>query len=336
MSGQYDVIIVGAGAAGLTAAIYTARRGLSTLILSQDIGGQAATTSAIENYPGIDVADGFALMMTFRAQAEKYGATVVLEEVTALATVDAGFTVTTAKQNYRSRTLILAQGLTHRHLNVPGEERYIGKGVSYCATCDAPLFKGKEVVVVGGGNSAMDAALLLAKFCPRVTIVTVNGEFRGERVLIDRMNAAPTITQIVQGKSVSIEGHDALTGITIAVAGQQRTVAAQGVFVEVGYTVNPKLMAHVAPLDERNQVVINPQTNGTSVPGLFAAGDVTNIIHKQIVISAGEGAKAALGVDQYLQSLGARPVSGNTDWALGTPRHHEKPDQHPTLHKLND
>lgn len=334
MSDGFDVIIVGGGAAGLTAALYCARRGLSTLVLSQDIGGQAATTGGIENYPGIDLADGFTLMMTFKAQAEKYGAKVRLDEVTSVDKIDDGFRVGTPRGSFESSVVILAHGLTHKHLDVPGEERLMGKGVSYCATCDAPLYKGKNVVVIGGGNSAMDAALLLAKFCPQVTIATVNGEFRGERVLIDRMKDTPAITMLTKAKTKELLGTTTVEGVVIDVDGITQTIPAQGVFVEIGYTVNPKLVRELTPLDRRNQIIVDPATNGTSVPGLFAAGDVTQILHKQIVISAGEGARAALSVDQYLQSLGRKPRTGNTDWGVTTPLHHEKPDIHPQPPKV--
>lgn len=328
MSDNHDLIIVGAGPAGLTAALYAARRGLRTLVLSQDIGGQAATTGTIENYPGVALTDGLELMMSFKRQAESYGATVQLEEVIALQHTDDGFTVTTTNGTYTSTALILAQGLSHKHLNVPGEEKFIGHGVSYCATCDAPLFKGKNTVVIGGGNSAMDAAILLSKFSPQVTIVTVNAEFRGERVLIERMSAVPNIRQITSATTKQIEGDDLLTGVTITKDEQDETILAAGVFVEIGYTVNPALMANLVPLDQRNQIVVDPLTNGTSVPGLFAAGDVTTIRQKQVVISAGEGAKAALGVDGYLQSLGRKPKTGNIDWGISAPFHHEQGSTH--------
>lgn len=324
MEAHADVIIVGAGAAGLSAALYAARRGLTTLVLSQDIGGQAATTANVENYPGIDQTDGLELMMTFKAQAEKYGARVTLEEVQAINKIETGFSVTTTARTYEATALILAQGLTHKHLNIPGEDKFNGRGVSYCATCDAPLFKGQAIAVIGGGNAAMDATLLLAKFCPQVTIATVNAEFRGERVLIERMNASPTIQQITKATIKEILGDQTLSGVVIEVAGQSQTIPVGGVFVEIGYTINPKLVVNLASLDERNQIVVNPYTNGTDVPGLFAAGDVTTIRQKQIVISAGEGARAALSVDQYLQSLGHKPKTGKVDWGVRAPFHHEQ------------
>lgn len=323
MSTNVDVIIVGAGPAGLVAALYASRRGLSTLVISQDIGGQAATTGTIENYPGVDTIDGLELMMHFKRQAETYGAKILLEEVTSVAKHDDEFSIQTHVGTYTSSAVILAQGLTHRHLNVPGEEKFIGRGVSYCATCDAPLFQGKRVVVVGGGNSAMDAALVLSKYASDVTIVTVNEEFRGERVLIDRMQAMPNITAITQGTMKSVDGEDAVSGVTYLHDDQTKSLPVDGVFVEIGYTVNPGLMKDVVALDGRNQIIVDPATNGTDVPGLFAAGDVTTIAQKQVVISAGEGAKAALAVDQYLQRLGRKPRSGITDWGVSAPLHHQ-------------
>lgn len=319
---RYDVIIVGAGPSGLTAALYTARRGLSVLVLSQDIGGQAATTGTVENYPGFDLIDGYELMTKFRTQAEKYGATIILDEVMKLEKISDGFIISTATNSYQSPALILAQGLTHKHLDVPGEKKFIGRGVSYCATCDAPLYKDRPTVIVGGGNSAMDAALLLAHYSPQVTIINHNAEFRGEKVLIERMNAQPTIRQLLNTETKEILGDDNISGVKIQRDGVEEVVPAAGVFVEIGFTVNPALMKALTTLDGRNQIIVNTTTNGTSVPGLFAAGDVTTIANKQIVISAGEGAKAALGVHQYLQSAGLIKRSGTVDWGVSTPMRH--------------
>lgn len=329
MAEQYDVIIVGAGAAGLTAALYTARRALRTLVLSQDIGGQASTTAAVENYPGVELADGLALMMQFKQQAEKYGARIILDEVQTIRQEQpAGFIIDTAIASYRGRTVILAYGLTHRHLNIPGEKRFIGRGVTYCATCDAPLYRGRSVVVVGGGNSAMDAALLLDSLASRVSIVTINDEFHGERVMIDRLSRSKRITAYTQAQVLEILGQDRLTGVRINVDGRERTLDADGVFVEIGYTVNPQLVINLVGLDERRQIIVHPSDNSTNVAGIFAAGDVTNIRHKQIVISAGEGAKAALGVYQYLQTLGHVQRGAMVDWGVKTPmRHNHSPQK---------
>lgn len=318
-----DVIIVGGGPAGLSAAVFAARRGLSTMILSQDIGGQASTTSLIENYPGIDRTDGLTLMTAMKEQGEKYGAIFHLAEVTKIERQKDMFRVSTTAETYTSRTVILAFGLTHRRLNVPGEERFIGRGVSYCATCDAPSYQGKRVVVVGGGNSAMDAALVAAEFASQVDLVTHHPEFHGEKVLRDRVAAHSNVTTHMTTKTIAVEGEESVTGVTMMHDGQTTTIPCDGVFVEVGFTIAPKLIEHLVALDDRRQVIIDPATNGTDVPGLFAAGDVTTIPQKQIVISAGEGAKAALGAYHYLQALGHAAASGNVDWGVQTPLHHE-------------
>ena len=326
MADRYDVIIVGGGAAGLTAALFASRRALKTLVLSQDIGGQASTTASIENYPGIDFTDGLELMNKFRSQAEKHGATVILSEVQLIEnTPDGRFTVGTSGQTYESDAVILAYGLTHRHLGVPGEEALIGKGVTYCATCDAPLYKSKKVVVVGGGNSAMDAALLLSKLASEVSIIATKEEFRGEHVLIERLLATPNIKPYMNGVVTEIRGQDKVTGVSFTSNEQPFSVDVDGVFVEIGFTVNPALVRGIVELDQKNQVIVNPTDNSTSVPGVFAAGDVTSVNQKQIIISAGEGAKAALGVYQYLQSLGKAKRAGLVDWGVKTPMHHDDP-----------
>ena len=320
----YDVIIIGGGASGLTAALFTSRRGLKTLVLSQDIGGQASTTATIENYPGFEVIDGLELMTKFQRQAEKYGAEVRIDEAIRLQKSDDGFTVTSAAATWGATTVILAHGLTHKHLDVPGEEKFIGHGISFCASCDAPLYRAKKVVVIGGGNSAMDAALLLANFSADVTLVTQHAEFRGERILIDRLSTAPNIRVITQGMTKEILGDEKITGVVIEHEQQTETIPAEGVFVCIGFTINPKLMKDITELDDRQQIIVDAQTNGTSIPGLFAAGDVTTIPQKQVVISAGEGAKAGLSVYQYLQSIGKVPISGRVDWGVSTPLRHEK------------
>lgn len=319
METSVDVLVIGGGASGLTAALYAARRGLKTVVVTQDIGGQASTTARVENYPGVDPIDGLVLMEKFKAQAEAAGARVVLDEVQTIEKVDQGFGIHAANTNFWAATIIVAHGLTHRHLNVPGEAALIGKGVTYCATCDAPLYRNKSVVVVGGGNSAMDAALLLANLDATVSLLTVNAEFHGERVLIDRLRAMPSITVFTQAHVKEVLGKDSVAGLKFMQAEQEKQLAVNGVFVEIGFTVKPDLVRALVDLDGRNQIVIHPGDNSTSVPGLFAAGDITTIPQKQIVISAGEGAKAALGVYQYLQSIKRIPVGGKVDWGVKTP-----------------
>lgn len=318
---MYDVIIVGGGAAGLTAALYASRRGLKTLVLSQDIGGQASTTANIENYPGFELIDGLELMTKFQKQAEKYGAEVRLEEVQQIERLGDDFKVRSSGGVYDGHVVILAFGLTHKHLGVPGEEALIGKGVVYCATCDAPLFRGKRVAVVGGGNSAMDAALLLRKLDADVWLLNKNPEFHGEKILMDHVAADSGINVLYNVQTTAVLGTDRVTGLTYAdAAGATTTLDVDGVFVEIGFTVNSALVKNIIETDRRNQVIIS-DSNGTSVPGLFAAGDVTTIGNKQVVISAGEGAKAALAASQYLQARGLIKKGVPTDWGVQPPSH---------------
>ncbi len=316
-----DVIVIGGGAAGLTAALYAARRALRVLVVSQDVGGQASMTADIENYPGFDHVDGLELMERFRRQAERFGAKVRIEEARSVARRGDDFIVTTSVGRYETHAIILAFGLTHKHLGIPGEEALVGRGVSYCATCDAPLFRQRRVAVVGGGNSALDAALLLRKLDAEVHLLTKNDELRGERVLINRVQADRGIDVRYGVHPTAVHGTDRVTGLSLARAdGVTERLDVDGIFVEIGFTVNSKLIEGLVDLDDRKQVVID-DTNGTSVPGLFAAGDVTTIGEKQVVISAGEGAKAGLAAHRYLQARGLKPRGVPTDWGMKTPLH---------------
>jgi len=311
---KYDVIIVGGAAAGLTAAIYTTRRALKTLIVTQDIGGQAATTPDIENYPGYKMIDGMELMGKFKDQAEKYGTEIVYEEVKEVKKNGEIIKVKTNTKEFEGRSVILAFGLTHRHLGVPGEEEFGGKGVSYCATCDAPLFKKKDVAVVGGGNSALDAAILLSRIANKVYLVHRRDQFRGEQVLIDRVNEAKNIEIIYNSQVKEIQGEtlvNKLVVIDIEDENMVKEIDIQGVFVEIGFQVKGDLVKDLVDIDSTNQIIVD-KNNETSTPGIFAAGDVTDIAYKQIIISAGEGAKAALQVYKYLN---AGKVTG-VDWGI--------------------
>lgn len=317
----YDTIIVGAGAAGLTAAIYTSRRAMKTLVISQDVGGQAATTNEIENYPGVDFSDGPSMMNKFKAQGEKFGAQFVFAEVTKVEQAhDAEgkplFFVSTPTERFTGHTVILAYGLTHRHLGVPGEKELGGRGVSYCATCDAPLFKGKAVAVVGGGNSAVDAVLLLAKLCPKVYLVHRRAEFRAEAFLLEQLKQ-PQVELVLDSEVKEIKGEGRVGSLVVYDVNdtaKERELPVQGIFVEVGFVVNSKLIEGLVELDQRKQVKISMDAE-TSTPGIFAAGDITTISYKQIIVSAGWGATAALKAYEYLQKTrGFRGVS--IDWGL--------------------
>lgn len=313
----YDTIIIGGGAAGLTAAIYAARRTLKTLVISQDIGGQAATTTHIENYPGYDLVDGAILMQKFQQQAQKFGAEFAYEEVQKIIKLDDDtFKVKTPANEYTGKTLILAFGLTRQKLGMPGEEKLAGKGVAYCATCDAPLYKGKVVAVVGGGNSALDAALLLSKISPKVYLIHRRDEFRGEEVLVNEIKKAKNIELVLNSKPVAVNGDKLVESIVVSDVNDEnkkREIKVQGVFVEIGLVAKPDIIKGLVDLDKKNQV-ITTKDGATSSPGIFAAGDITDIQYKQVVISAGEGAKAALQAYKYLQGKKGAPVG--IDWGI--------------------
>ena len=302
---MYDLIIVGAGAAGLSAGLYAGRREMKTLIISKDLGGQTARAGTIENYPGFEPIDGFELMEKFKNQAEKSGIETVYDEVVEIKKENGEevyFNIKLASsQEYKSKTLLLCFGLTPRDLGVPGEQEFKTKGVTYCATCDAPLYKGKDVVVVGGGNSALDAAELLSKVANKVYLVHRNEMFRSEKVMIDRVKEAKNVEVLLHTELKEIKGDQFVSSVVVKdKGGQEKELSASGVFIEIGFIAKTDLLKGLVDLNEKNEIITSKDCQ-TSVPGLFAAGDITDIPYKQIVISAGEGVKAALQAYRYIQ-----------------------------------
>src|SRR3989344_4349237 len=298
---NYDVIIVGAGAAGLSAALYSTRRKLSTLVLSRDLGGQTATTMDIENYPGVDFSTGPDLMSRFAKQAQKFGAEIRLEGVTKIDKAENGFVLLgELGEEYHAKALILAFGKSHRHLDVPGETEFMNKGVVYCATCDAPLFEGKTVAVVGGGNSAMDAVILLSKIASKIYLIHRRNEFRAEEILIDRVKADSKIELVLNSTVQEIKGDQFVNAVRVITPTGPKELPVEGVFVEVGQQIFTDFVKDLVQLNDAGEIMVD-NFNQTSCSGLFAAGDVTIVPFKQTVISAGEGAKAALAAYNYLQ-----------------------------------
>lgn len=313
---HYDVLIIGAGAAGLTAAVYTTRRALKTLIISKDVGGQAALTNEIENYPGVGLVDGFDLMNKFLRDAKKFGAEFNSGEVEKIAKQGEDFIITTPTEMYIASAVILAFGLTPRDLGVKGEEDFKGRGVSYCATCDGPLFKGKDVAVIGGGNSALDAAEFLSRITNKVYLVHRRSEFRGDEILVGRVKAQKNIEMVLNAKIKEIIGDDKVTAMKVIDVddSKERKILLQGVFVEIGHIAKTGWLGDLVEYDQTKQIIVN-KDNETKTPGMFAAGDVTDSSYKQIIISGGEGAKAALQAYKYLQAT--KGIKGvNIDWGI--------------------
>jgi alkyl hydroperoxide reductase subunit F len=300
----YDVIIVGSGPAGMTAAIYVSRKGLQTLVLSKDVGGQLNITAELENYLGYSHIEAQDLIARFDEHVDRFDITRVIgEEVTGIDIQDRIKAVHTAVGNrYQGRTLIIATGKYPRPLNVSGEERLMGKGVAYCATCDAPFYKDKVTAVVGGGNSALEAVGDLDRVSTKVYLI-VRGEFSADDILIDRVHRMKNVEILKRHEPLEILGENEVTGVRVRSRddGAESTLDIDGIFVEVGLLPHSAFAMDVLEVNERGEIIIDCQTT-TSAPGVFAAGDVTNVKDKQVIVAAGEGAKAALRAHEYIMA----------------------------------
>ena len=305
---MYDVIVIGAGAAGLSSAIYAVRRSLKTLVLSKDMGGATATTEDIENYPGYyPERSGYKLMQMMEDQAKAFGTEIEYDPVVKIEKKGNNYSVhVDSGKNYETKTLIFAHGRAHRHLDVPGEHEFFGKGIVYCATCDSPLYRNKITAVVGGGNSALDAALLLSKIASKIYLIHRRDKFRGEQILIDKVKKEPKIELILNAQTKEIKGKDFVTSIVVEQVGKTREIPVDGVFVEVGFESDVSILQGLnIKLDDQNQIIVNDFCE-TNVPGIFAAGDITTVPYKQTVISSGQGAIAALRAYDFIHGTGIK------------------------------
>ena len=300
---KYDVIIIGAGPAGLTAGIYCSRRQLKTLIIAKSLGGQAALASEIENWPGIKSISGVELMNNFKEQTDKLGVTYNFNEVKTIEKNSDGFVVKTNKDNLETKAVILAFGLTPRDLGVPGEERLKGRGVTYCAICDGPFYKGKTVAVIGSGNSALEAAEYLSKLAAKVYLINNKDQFNVEPYLIDEVKSIPNIEMYCFTQIKEIKGENKVQSIIIkdSRGEDEKEIAVDGIFIEIGHEAKTDWLKEIVDLNGKKEIIINYE-NQTSAKGIFAAGDCTNTEYKQIIIAAGEGAKAALQTYKYVVS----------------------------------
>ena len=294
------MIIVGAGPAGITAAIYAARKRLNFLVITKDVGGQAALSADVENYTGYQYITGFELAKRFEEHIREFKIDVKEgEEVVGVKKKDGVIQVKTDKGAYEAGALIIATGARPRALNVPGEREFKNRGVTYCATCDAPLFADMDIAVIGGGNSALDATLQLMKIARKIYPINKNPKFRGDEVMIEKVEASDKVTILYNTNTLEILGDKMVTGIRIEREGKREILTVRGVFIEIGYISNSDLVAGLVERNERGEIVVDDH-NRTNVQGIFAAGDVTTVPQKQIIIAAGEGAKAALSAHEYL------------------------------------
>lgn len=302
MDRSYELVIIGAGAAGLSAAQYGARANLKTLVVEEMApGGQALLIDQLENYPGIlEPISGYDLAETMRAQAERFGAEFMITSVEKVEKHDGNFDIATTDGLVRAEAVIIATGAKHRHLGVEGEEQMLGKGVSYCATCDGPFFKGKKMLVVGGGDAACDEAMYLAKLSSDILMVHRKDRFRAQKSLAERVLSNPNITVAFNTVVEKISGTSKVEAVTLkdTLTGEIRQEAVSAVFVFVGSDPNTAILP-AAVLDQTMSVVTD-ETMETSIPGLFAAGDVRVSPFRQIVTACSDGAIAAHAASQYI------------------------------------
>jgi alkyl hydroperoxide reductase subunit F len=297
---SYDVVIVGAGPAGLTAGVYCSRKMLNTIIISENIGGQALESWAIENYMGYRMITGEDLMKKFEEQVRTLHTRLELDRVISIAKDDSLFTISTAAGNtIKAKAVILTQGNRPRKLGVANEEQYLGRGLSICSTCDGPLYKGKQIAVVGGGNSALQTAVEMSDIAKSVSLI-VRSTIRADPVYTEKLKEKNNITVYTGSHVSALQGEKFLSGITIKdEQGKEQTISLDGVFIEIGWLPNTDMVENLVQLNEKKEIIVD--INGhTSIPGIYAAGDVTSVKSKQIVIASGDGAKAALEAFEYI------------------------------------
>ena len=298
---MYDMIIIGGGPAGLTAALYAKRAGLSALLLEGGtLGGQAAVTPDIANWPGTAHISGADFALNLYEQTRALGAEIRFETASALGGEGAVKTVSTARETYEGRTVILANGVRRRKLEVPGEERLAGRGVSYCATCDGNFFRGRDVAVVGGGSTALEDALYLATLCPRVWLIHRRDAFRGERHLAEAVGDVSNITPLMETRVTEIEGDAHVSALQLEGPEGSRRLSVSGVFAAVGLIPDNAAFSPPLTLDPNGYVEAGCDCR-TGVPGLFAAGDTRAKQLRQLVTAAADGATAAFQAGIYLQ-----------------------------------
>lgn len=302
---MYDLIIIGAGPAGMTASVYAARKKLKTLLLTKDIGGQAAWSSDVEKYLGFSMISGIHLVEKFEQHLEEFKDDIELQLITkgvsSIKKHDSYFSVDVNGTSEHARAVIIAGGKIPRPIGVPGEQEFLNRGVTYCAWCDGPLFANKDVAIIGGGNSALDAALNIAKSVKSIVIINNMPALTGDAIMIDKITEAHNIRIINNAEVISINGEKFVSSITIKDTNTKKSndLKLEGVFVEIGSLPATDYLKDLVKLNQQGEIMID-KNNQTSVAGVFAAGDITDVAEKQIIIAAGEGAKAAICAARFI------------------------------------
>ena len=304
----HDVIVIGSGPAGYTAAIYTARAELSPLVFEgTSFGGALMTTTEVENFPGFRAGImGPELMDEMREQALRFGADLQMEDVESVSLTGAVKEVVTADgETHRARSVILAMGAAARYLGVPGEQELLGRGVSACATCDGFFFKGQDIAVIGGGDSAMEEATFLTRFARSVTLIHRRDEFRASKIMLERARNNEKITFLTNTAVVAVEGQTTVTGLRVrdVRTDEESTLPVTGVFIAVGHDPRSELVRGVLDVDPEGYVLVRDQSTATSLPGVFAAGDLVDRTYRQAITAAGSGCAAAIDAERWLAEV---------------------------------
>ncbi|OGS42975.1 MAG: hypothetical protein A3K76_01425 [Euryarchaeota archaeon RBG_13_57_23] len=315
VQGTVDCCIIGAGPAGMTAAVYLARKKLSTAIVSKEIGGQVAWTLGIENYMGYQYITGRELTAKFEEQVKQFPVPIIADEVSGIKSTGEQFTVTTAGgREIVARTVIVATGKKPKELGLPNEKNLIGRGLSYCATCDGPLFANSEVAVIGGGNSAVQAVIEMSHVASKVYSIS-RSPWRADAIIKEKAENLPNLERRIGFAVDELLGDKLVEGLRVRdkTSGSVETLRVKGIFVEIGLKPNSEFLKGIIDLNEHGEVEVDCACE-TNVPGIFAAGDVTNVHEKQIVVAAGEGAKAALSAHEYLMRKPGFSSDGPSTW----------------------
>lgn len=302
---MYDVIIIGGGPGGIAAGVYAARKQLKTLFLTESFQSQSVVSAGIENWIGTVSTTGweFGQSLEKHLRAQEGLEIKTGEKAIGLEKIEGGYRVKSAKEGYETKTVIIASGGRHRHLDVPGEEKFVGKGVVYCSTCDAPFFKERKVAVVGGGNAGLEAVEDLLPYASEVILIVRSGELKGDQVTQDAILASPKVSVLYNALTLEIEGEQNVTGLRYQdkESGEEKTIPLDGVFVEIGMVPNTEFAKGLLDMNERGEIVVDGKTAATSLPGIFATGDATDVPYKQNNISAGYGVIAALSAYDYIR-----------------------------------